>query len=62
MNDDMIMEVLALAEIDIETLDTRNSDELDFTELAAWEIKKLIETAYISGYYDALKKAVSEEN
>ena len=44
----------ALAEIahdvlDIETLDTRKSDELDFHDLAVWSIEKALQVAYEAG-------------
>ena len=45
----------------IETLETRNSDELDFYELAVWEIKKIIIDAYMSGRMDqAMSKGKSQ--
>ncbi len=31
------------------TLETQNSDSLDFHELAVWQIKELLEMAYKSG-------------
>jgi hypothetical protein len=43
----------AVAEIakesEIETLETRNSDELDFYDLSVWEIKKMLLAAYYAG-------------
>jgi hypothetical protein len=35
--------------LDLETLDTRNSDRLDFNELAVWQIKKALEAAFAAG-------------
>ncbi len=32
-----------------ETLDTRNSDRLDFHELSVWGIKAALEAAYAAG-------------
>ena len=33
----------------VETLETRNSDDLDFHDVAVWEIKKALEDAFIAG-------------
>lgn len=33
----------------LETLDTRNSDRLDFHELAVWNIKAALQAAYEAG-------------
>lgn len=35
--------------LDLETLETRNSDSLDFHDLAVWEIRKALEAAYRAG-------------
>jgi hypothetical protein len=35
--------------LDLETLETQNSDSLDFHDLAVWQIKKALETAYEAG-------------
>ena len=35
--------------LDLETLDTRNSDRLDFHELSVWQIKKALEAAFTAG-------------
>lgn len=35
--------------LDLETLDTRKSDRLDFHELSVWGIKKALEAAYAAG-------------
>lgn len=37
----------------IETLETRNSDRLDFHDVAAWSIKEALEAAYRKGQEDA---------
>lgn len=34
---------------DIETLTTQNSDSLDFHDLAVWQIREMLETAYTAG-------------
>lgn len=38
------------AEAEIETLETRMSDSLDFHELAVWRIKAMLDAAYEAGY------------
>lgn len=40
---------IAREELDLETLDARNSDRLDFHELAVWQIRKALLRAYEAG-------------
>ena len=40
---------IATTILDVETLDTRNSDRLDFHELSVWGIKAALEAAYAAG-------------
>lgn len=40
---------IARDELGLETLDARNSDRLDFHELAVWQIKKALLKAYEAG-------------
>jgi hypothetical protein len=35
--------------LDLETLEARNMDSLDFHELSVWEIRKALEAAYNAG-------------
>ena len=35
--------------LDLETLEVRNMDGLDFHELSVWEIRKALEAAYNAG-------------
>lgn len=35
--------------LNLETLEARNSDRLDFHELGVWEIKEALEAAYEAG-------------
>jgi hypothetical protein len=35
--------------LNLETLDTRNSDHLDFHQLAVWQIKAALEAAFAAG-------------
>ena len=43
------IEEIAHTVLDIETLDTRNSDALDFHDLAVWSIRDALEAAYEAG-------------
>jgi len=40
---------IAREELGVETLDARNSDQLDFHELAVWQIRKALLKAYEAG-------------
>lgn len=46
---DVSLENIAATVLDLETLDTSNSDRLDSHELAVWQIKKALEAAYDAG-------------
>jgi hypothetical protein len=39
----------------IDSIENQNSDRLDFHDVAIWEIKEAIETAYRLGYQQAQK-------
>ena len=36
--------------LEIETLETRNSDSLDFHNISVWQIKEALEQAWLSGF------------
>lgn len=40
---------IATTILDLETLEPRKRDSLDFHELAVWQIKKALEAAYEAG-------------
>ena len=40
---------IALESLNIESLETRNRGDLDFHELAVWQIKEALEAAYQAG-------------
>jgi hypothetical protein len=40
----------------IETLETRNSDRLDFHDVAVWAIRAALEAAYAAGHAAAPKR------
>lgn len=46
---DQALTEIATQILDLETLDTRKSDRLDFHELAVWQIKAALEAAYNAG-------------
>jgi hypothetical protein len=46
---DQALTEIATKILDLETLDTRKSDRLDFCELVVWQIKKALEAAYAAG-------------
>jgi hypothetical protein len=45
----MNMDKIAKEVLGIETLNTRNSDDLDFYNLSVWQIKEALEAAYEAG-------------
>lgn len=46
---DKIIEKIAQEQLWIETLKTRNSDDLDFHECSVWGIKEALKQAYEAG-------------
>ena len=44
-----ILEEIAKKELGLETLKTRNSDSLDFSEHSVWSIDKALKQAFIMG-------------
>lgn len=51
------LEKIALDHFFIDTLETRNSDSLDFHEVSVWAVKSALEAAYRAGLEAAQKKA-----
>ena len=43
------IEKIAREILDLETLETRNSDSLDFHDMSVWQIRKALEAAYEAG-------------
>jgi hypothetical protein len=43
------IERIAKQTLGIETLETRNSDDLDFHEISVWQLKEALEKAYKAG-------------
>jgi hypothetical protein len=48
-NMNAILEKIAQNILDLDTLETRRSDELDFHDLAVWQLKAALEAAYKAG-------------
>lgn len=44
---------IATTALGFETLETRNSDSLDFRDLAVWQVKAALEAAYEAGRRNA---------
>ena len=44
------IEKIAKTVLHLSTLDTRNSDELDFSDQAVWTLQEALEAAYRAGY------------
>jgi len=51
-----VLWMIAKEHLDLETLETRRSDSLDFREQAVWCIKTALEAAYEAGRQAELKK------
>ncbi len=45
-----LLEQLAREHLGVQTLETRNSDSLDFADVAVWALKSALEAAYHAGY------------
>ena len=51
---DRMLEDIARISLDIETLENRRSDRLDFHEVAVWRLKTALRRAYMAGYEQAV--------
>ena len=54
-HEEKTLEEIAAKILYIETLETRNSDSLDFHDVAVWNIKAALEKAYEAGKASANK-------
>jgi hypothetical protein len=52
----LLLEIAAKHSHSIETLETRNSDRLDFHDVAVWAILAALEAAYAAGHAAATKR------
>ena len=50
------LETIARRHLDLETLETRNADRLDFHEHAVWQIRDALEAAFRLGLEAAAKQ------
>ena len=48
---DALIERIAREHLDVETLETRSSDRLDFHDCAVWCLKRALEAAYLAGVH-----------
>ena len=48
-NIDQLLVEIAKKHLDLETLETRNSDSLDFHDVAVWSLKDALQEAYEAG-------------
>ncbi|MGX0879451.1 hypothetical protein ACSSV4_004160 [Roseovarius sp. MBR-154] len=55
-SDALLLEIAAKHFYSIETLETRNSDRLDFHDVAVWSIRAALEEAYAAGVAAASKR------
>ena len=46
---DQLLEEIAKKHLNLETLETRNSDSLDFHDVSVWGIKAALQEAYEAG-------------
>ena len=49
-NIDQLLTEIAKKHLNLETLETRNSDSLDFHDLAVWSLKDALQEAYEAGF------------
>ena len=60
---DSLITLIAKKHLDIETLETRKSDRLDFHEIAVWSLRDALEAAFKAGAVSgaSLPKATEQE-
>ena len=47
---DQLLTEIAKKHLSLETLETRNSDNLDFHDVAVWSLKEALQEAYEAGF------------
>lgn len=57
---EQLLTQIAQQHLDIETLETRRSDRLDFHDLAVWSIKAALAAAYQAGVEQGRQTAKSD--
>lgn len=58
---DQLLAQIAQQHLDVETLETRRSDRLDFHDLAVWSLKAALEAAYQAGVEQGRQAAKSDK-
>ena len=58
---EQLLTQIAQQHLDIETLETRRSDRLDFHDLAVWSIKAALEAAYLAGIEQGRRQAAQSD-
>lgn len=48
-NEENVLATIAKQELGFPTLQTRNSDSLDFREVSVWQLKEALHKAYLAG-------------
>ena len=57
-NLDQILSQIASQHLGIDTLEARNSDSLDFHDLAVWTLREALQAAYIAGVAEGATSAL----
>ncbi len=58
---EQLLTQIARQHLDVETLETRWSDRLDFHDLAVWSIKAALEAAYQAGVERGRRQAAKSD-
>ena len=58
---EQLLTQIAQQHLDVETLETRRSDRLDFHDLAVWSLKAALEAAYQAGVEQGRQAAKSDK-
>lgn len=58
---EQLLTQIAQQHLDIETLETRRSDRLDFHDLAVWSIKAALAAAYQAGVEQGRQAVLSDQ-
>ena len=56
-NLDQLLTQIAAKHLGIDTLETRNSDSLDFHDLAVWTLREALQAAYLAGVAEGAASA-----
>ena len=59
---DQLFQQIAMDHLFVDTLETRNSDRLDFHEVSVWGIKTALQAAFDAGKQDASTKVNRNTN